>query len=136
MPISITDLQRGSRTFTVTYEGDEVKVTYNPGHYTPELEELFVEERHLGRSAIRLLVGGTRQVPDGQTKEGKPKFREYHIPGVLLSWDVLDTEGKPIAPTEEFLARLPSRFLWAVVNGLREDMLPKERPDETSGGTS
>ncbi len=39
MPIRLSDLKRETRTITFEYAGEQVNATYQPGAFTPELED-------------------------------------------------------------------------------------------------
>ena len=44
---------------------------------------------------------------------------------VLVNWDVLDEDGKPMEPTAELLMDFPVDFLVGVTEAIGEDMRPK-----------
>lgn len=99
MPLSVGDLARGSRTFTVDYSRDDgsvepFSITYRPGLYTAEWEE--------------------KQLLDG-------------LEEIIVSWSLVKGgTGKgadePHPTTKAGLTKLPLPFLYWVANVLSEDV--------------
>lgn len=107
MPITLDNLKKDVRTCTVEYNGETAQVTYRPSGYTPEVEDRF-----------------QTYVQSSRSSNG---FAEF-LAGILISWDLLDDNGKEFPIELEDLRTLPGRFLTIVVNAITADM--QEANDE------
>lgn len=99
MPITLSDLVSKTRQIVVKYDGEDVAITYAPGKLTPA--SVNAQE---GRQNLEIVLAET-----------------------LLAWDVLDEKGKPLPVTQETLSAMPTRFLWALIDGVNEDIRPNGR---------
>jgi hypothetical protein len=108
MPIKLIDLAKDVRTCTVAFEDEEAEVTYRPSAYTPEIED-------------QLQTAIEKNRPSGGVAD--------LLSGVILNWEVLEEDGSEYEPTRENLAKLPSAFLFTVINAITEDM-QAEREDQ------
>jgi hypothetical protein len=102
MPISLSHMKNDKRTLTVHYFGDECNVTYRPSALTPVTE-----------NALRDAEDNTTLIDT--------------LAEMIVAWDVLDEEGKPLPIEADVLNQLPNAFLGHVLQACREDMLPKSR---------
>lgn len=110
MPIKLSHLASDRRTCTITVGDETVTVTYRPGGVTPELEDELRDcaaDQRGGAALVALLS---------------------HC---LVEWDVLDDDGRPLAPTPKNLRRLPTVFLGQVAQAITDDL----RPNPPSGGS-
>jgi hypothetical protein len=115
MPITLMDLHRNTRTAALEYDGETVEVEYRPSEYTPEVEDAMQQARRSGRPAMS---------------------RVEVLDKMLISWDVLDEESKPLVPTRELLLSLPTAFLSAVLSAITEDQRVEREDRKNSGGGS
>lgn len=106
MPIKLSKIGAKTRKTTATYDGDEVALTYRPGAFTPRVEARLSEAQEEGRVSQEVAAV---------------------LADVLVSWDVLDEDGKPLKPTAELLMDFPIDFLVGVTEAIGEDMRPKEK---------
>lgn len=110
MPLTISKLNEIRKPLVVTFEGETVNLTYRPWAYTPDLE------RDVMTLFDKRLLGGAGA---------------GYVAALVTDWDVLaEDEGKPVALAPDVLQTLPSRFLWAVVDAIREDMEGKPESEK------
>jgi len=115
MPIQIADLMRDERTCTVSYQGESAQVTYRPGAYTPAVEDAFqtaLETNRPSRGVAEMLAG------------------------VLVSWEVVDEAGQELAVEVEFLIKVSSSFLFAVIGAITADLNAEKEDRKNSAGGS
>lgn len=118
MPISVAALVVGRATITVDGLGDEgtdvLTLTYDPNKFTAELEERMNELSQDG-AAIRSLA--------------------MLLADLIVSWDVIDAEGQPVAPSADFLGRLGVPVLRRITEAIGEHENPNSS-SATSGNGS
>jgi len=105
MPIKLSEMGAKQKTATVSYLGETVNIVYRPAVITPRHEAQLSEQS--GQKAIEGLVA--------------------QLVEIVVSWDVLGADGKPLKPTTELLMEMPSNFLLAVMDAIREDSAPNPR---------
>jgi len=111
----ISDMVRDRREITLVVLGEDVHITFRPSAYTPIVEDQvqrFFESARPGNGLARMLSS------------------------VLIDWDVLDDNNKPIEITEENLRQLPMEFLTSVSNALAEENRVSREERKNSGGGS
>lgn len=105
MPMKLSQIGAQQRTLTVEYFGESVDVTYIPKNITP----------HTGA-----------ELRDAQ-EDGDALIVAKMLAKTLVDWDVLGDDGKPMKPTEELLAEMPSSFLGAILAAISEDSVPNRK---------
>lgn len=103
MPISMADLTKTTRSIAVDYDGHTVNIIYAPGRLTPAVEARLNQANEQNRPASG--------VADELAK-------------IIVSWDVTDAAGKPLAVTAELLHEFPTVLLWAVTAAIRDGNRP------------
>lgn len=102
MPISLANIKNDKRTVTVNYFGDTCEVTYKPSALTPTVEN---ELREAEDNSVLIDT----------------------LCDMLTAWDVLGEDGAPLPIEVKVLNSLPNALLGAIMQGCREDMLPKSK---------
>lgn len=118
MPINVGEIKTEVSTVVVEYRGEKVSVTYNRRGVTPRLM------REIGRK---------RDDDDEDMANLNNALRQ--LQALIVTWDVLDAKGKPLAATEENLIDLPADFLTAVLAAIWEDYNPNPTRPEASFGS-
>lgn len=128
MAIKLTTLRNATRRVSFVYAGEDVDVVYKPGLMT---------------SARRLrIVLGTQAYWESDTtpkaKEMLAGWESFHadLAEMLVSWDVLGEDGKPLAPTADLLEQFPQSFISALVEALIDDQRVDPPTGKDSGATS
>lgn len=102
MPISLSHIKNDKHTITVHYFGDECRVTYKPSALTPMVENAL------------------REAEDNSVLIDT-------LCEMITDWEVLDEQNAPLPIEPDVLNTLPNALLGAILQGCREDMLPKSR---------
>ena len=110
MPIQLSQLKANTRTVVVAYYDDTVTVRYQPSVLTPNRE-----------AAIKAAASDNDNTAMLEA-----------ISEMVLEWDVLGDEGKPLPRTVDVLRELPNAFLTAIFQSIGEDMAPKARSARSS----
>lgn len=105
MPINLNHLKNDKRTITVDYFGDSVNIVYRPSVLTPAAEAKIRDENESGDNKVFL-----------QT-----------LCDLFVEWDVLDEKNEPLPIVPDIMNELPTSFLTHLLQGCREDMIPKPR---------
>ena len=93
------------RMVTVAYDDAEVKVVFKPA---------VINQEWLDRVTA---------IPDG----GKGSDTQVSLLAMaLVSWDVLDDDDQPMAPSEELLRRIPIDLRNAIMHAIMEALAPKK----------
>lgn len=106
MAIGFSALKGKLRTINVNYLGDNVAITYRPGEMTPRKTSEIVEQAQTGEVAnptVELLLNA------------------------LVSWEIVDDQGKELPVTRELLEDAPGPFLNAISEAIGEDARPKTK---------
>lgn len=114
--MKLKDLQRASRTTVMKWEGEELKLVYQPSRYTPALE-----------SEIK----GTLSDP---TSPWQAEALVRFLAGLVEEWDLLDDDGSVLDLTEGNLSMLPVEVLAEMMATIGEDMRPGEAGRPSVGG--
>jgi hypothetical protein len=115
MSIKIGDLSKEVREISFVFADETVNLSYKVGKYTGEAE-LRLSEAQTDKQPVNGLVN--------------------LLDGLLVSWDVLEDDGKQMAVTVENLRRLPVNFLAEMTNAITEDMRPNAVTASQSRGGS
>lgn len=110
MPIQLSQLKANTRSVVVAYYDDTVTVRYQPSVLTPNRE-----------AAIKATAADSDNTALLET-----------IADLVVEWDVLDAEGKPLPRTVDVLRDLPSAFLMTIFQAIGEDMAPKAKSARSS----
>ena len=102
MPLNLANIKNDKRTVTIKYFGDDCQVTYKPSVLTPTIEDELraSDDTH---ALIDVLCE------------------------MITAWEVEDEEGAPLPITPDVMGNLPNALLGAIMQGCREDMIPKAR---------
>ena len=106
MGVKLSQLGSKKREAQVEYGDDIVAITYLPGKFTPRVEARLNEA----------------QAENKTSQEVAQVLSE-----VLVRWDVLDDNGKPLKPTAELMMDMPLSFLTIIAKTLGEDMSPNAK---------
>ena len=104
MSIRLSELKADVRKVTFDYDGSEINVEYKPSAITP-----------IFQSKMRKM----------DTSDAMNMVEAVSV--MLVSWDVLGDNGKPIAITTNTLGTLPIAFVSKVITSVFEDMQPEAR---------
>jgi hypothetical protein len=117
MPIRLADLTKEIRTVTKHFEGteDTLTITYRPRAWTPSIHAALLEAIDRGRTPEALVI---------------------NLSTLVVEWDLLDDDGKPIPTTPESLRGVSLQVLNIAVETINADMLPDPTPAATSNGSS
>lgn len=110
MAISVKKRRKIEKVVTVEYDGDSADVRYRPAAITKGLSEEILEQDFKTSSQVIA----------------------YWLSQVVVSWDVLDEDDKPMEPTPELMSQLEPQFLSAVRDAIVEDMSPNAKSGEGS----
>lgn len=125
MPLKLADLKKSTKAVTFEFLGESVTVVYRHRVLTP---------------VLRLqLVGGWTMFDDGDTAaltvgRAVEINREYlaALAGLLVEWDVIGDDGRPLTPSAELLEQFDEEFVRALVAAL----VRGEQVDPPSGEDS
>jgi len=106
MPIKLSQVGARRKSASVEYDGETVDFVYKPSAFTPRVEARLNEA----------------QVESTVSQEVAQVLSE-----VLVSWDVLGDDGKPLNPDIDLLMEMPLDFLTSITQALGDDMRPKEQ---------
>lgn len=133
MPVSIADLGRGRRTFTLDTEWGGIRITYRPYEMTPARE---AELARLGDSAKAEYLDEGEGETTAETEAGLLKLIEQFCT-IIEAWDLVGplsnratgeqivAEGEPVPVNPETMRYVSSYFMVQVLNGVRDDIRPK-----------
>lgn len=115
MSIRISDLVQEERTITIMVGDEELSVTYRPKAYTPLVEDQMqslMESNRPGNGLAQMLS---------------------HI---LIKWDVVDENNKPIETTFENIRKFPVALLTLITQEINKDNRAGDEDRKNSGGGS
>ncbi|KPL70119.1 hypothetical protein ADN00_18940 [Ornatilinea apprima] len=115
MSIRISDLVQEERTITIMVGDEELSVTYRPKAYTPLVEDQMqslMESNRPGNGLAQMLS---------------------HI---LINWDVVDENNKPIETTFENIRKFPVALLTLITQEINKDNRAGDEDRKNSGGGS
>jgi hypothetical protein len=117
MPIRLADLTKEARTVTKTFEGteDTLTITYRPRAWTPSIHAALMEAINSGQTPEALVI---------------------NLSTLVVEWDLLDDDGKPIPTTPESLRGVSLQVLNIAVETINADMLPDPTPNGNSDASS
>lgn len=115
MPISLSALKSGERTFLFEYEEESAEITYRLNTYTPELEQLVADKLESGLPASSTAV---------------------ILAELLIDWDVVDDNGERLPTDYATLSRFPLEFLTALLTAISGDQRAGREDRKNSGGGS
>jgi hypothetical protein len=104
MPLSFAQIQADVRTINVSYFEHNFSVTYRPSENTPRKNS----------AAQELEEGGDTNKATIDT-----------LCRVMIAWDVLGDDGKPLPITAETLGDMPYAILTSIVQAIGADGSPK-----------
>lgn len=109
MAISLTDLQVDNKTFDMELgAGKKLTITYDPNLITSNM----LTDMNLG-------VAETCKI----------------LSELILDWDLVDDDKKPIKPTEEFFNSLKIIVMNKILTAIFDDAFPKAESTQSSGIT-
>lgn len=120
MPIRLSDVMKESRKAEFEFSGETVTVEFRQNAVTPQFSEMILRFTELDaledkQESFRAETALTTDLVEA-------------LVWLVLAWDVLGDNGKPIPITKANLRRLPNQFLYAVLSGI----LGINRPNEQS----
>jgi hypothetical protein len=132
MPIRLADIYKDTKTVTFTYDGQDVTVEYRHKKLTPVNRvalmagsSFFMDRKPSAEDEEE--AGATWQ----EVMAGNDRFYGL-LTEMIVAWDVLGNDGKPLPVTVEWLGQLPQDFLSALLKTMFDD----GRPDPTKGEPS
>lgn len=102
MPLNLANIKNDKRTVTINYFGEECQVTYKPSVLTPTVEDELRAAEDTG-ALIETLCD------------------------MITAWEVVGENGEPLPIAPEVMGGLPNALLGAIMQGCREDMIPKAK---------
>ena len=105
MGVKLSQIGKKQREALVEYDDEIIAIVYRPGKFTPRVEAKLNEAQEQGKVSQRVA-----QV----------------LSEALISWDVLDDDGKPLTPNVDLMMDLPLSFLTAITSAIGEDLRPNE----------
>lgn len=108
MTVKFSELAKGVRSVVAEWEGESVKVQYRPGANSAAFA-IALQEAMEGSAS-----GGTRAIVDS-------------LANMMIGWDVVDDDGKPMPISADDLLAYPVGFLSAILNAIAEDQAPNGR---------
>ena len=105
MPIRLGDLRKERKRVTFPFAGDTVTLVYTTGAVTPELEAraFAIDDDHH-------YLGGLADL----------------LTEILVEWDVLGDDGRPLPITREQIGKLSAQFLGMAWSAITSDQrVPK-----------
>lgn len=102
MPLNLGNIKNDKRTLNINTMWGDCEVTYKPSALTPTIED---ELRAADDTRVLIDV----------------------LCDMLMAWDVVDEDGQPLPLTPEVLSTIPNALLGAIMQGCREDMIPKPK---------
>ncbi len=109
MALSLTDLQVSNKTFEMDFGGGKtLNITYDPNLITSDM----LTDMNLG-------VAETCKI----------------LSELIIEWDLLDDDKKPILPTEAFFTSLKIVVMNKILTALFDDAFPKAESTQSSGIT-
>lgn len=106
VPISRSKLVADTRPVKVPFGDDVLNLTYKPSAVNAKQEARELEEREKG---LHLLA------------------QARSLKEIIVSWDMVDDEGKPEPVTEEILAELGLEVCKRINDAILDDLLPNRR---------
>ena len=101
MSIKLSEIQKNKRTCTMEFGGETAKVVYRPAAMTPESEDEFKTALESGRS--------------GDALAGM-------LANMLVEWDVLGEDDKPISVEYQVLRTVHTAILDAAIKAIMDDV--------------
>lgn len=123
MPIRLSDVMKESRKVEFEFSGETVTVEVRQNAITPQFSEMLLRFTDLDSTDDRQEAFRVETALTGDLVEA--------LAWLLLSWDVMGDNGKPVPITKAGLRRLPNSFLYAVLSSV----LGINRPNEQSVGS-
>lgn len=109
MAISLTDMQVENKTFEMDFgKGKTLNITYDPNLITSDM----LTDMNMG-------VAETCKI----------------LSELILEWDLVDDEKKPVAPTEAFFNSLKIIVMNKILTAIFDDAFPKAESTQSSGIT-
>lgn len=93
------------RQTSVEYDGHTINLVFRPAAINSEWDDLV---------------------------QKKPEKKAEFLARVLIGWDILDDNDRPIPPTLDFLRKLPLDLTSMMADAIFEAMLPKPKRGATS----
>jgi hypothetical protein len=116
MPIRLSDLSADRRTVKVPFGDDTLTLVCKPSALNAIQEARELEDRAVGR----VVMSQARSLAE-----------------LIISWDLLDDDGKPLPVSEEVLGGLGLDVSNKLYNAVLDDLLPnRRRPTSSPDGSS
>lgn len=124
MAITLTALLDNMAELPLKVGDDDLLVKYRPGKMTQALRS-------------KLQRGPVAFLEEGDDKSVEAAWQAYYnaIAGLLVSWDVLDDDGKPLPINAETLADLPMGFIESLIGEVAKDSRVNPQTKATSLST-
>lgn len=110
MPITLGKVRDRIATFTWTFAGETMQVSYRAGAITPTA--LAAQQEMIGEAGV---IAGLEQW--------------------LVGWELLGEDGKPVEICHDVLVSLPNAFLDGLYIAIMRDARPPEMRAASSGGS-
>lgn len=108
MPIRLSDLAAQRRDLDVEFDGEVVKVVYQPGKMTMQMQQR---------------ANQAMQMP---AEEGNRELAQI-LSDLVIAWDVLEDEGKALPVNPETVSMMPLRFVTVLTRAIFADISPNAR---------
>jgi hypothetical protein len=109
--VKLSNILNQQAPLAITFPtGDKLNLVYRPGQYTPKFEsEVRKASEADDKDALSCMLGP-----------------------LLLSWDLTDDDGAPIACDVDTLHGLPNVLLSATLSAILKDMSPNKKASDSS----
>lgn len=122
MPIRMSDVLKETRTVEFEFSGEMVKVEFRQNALTPQFSEMILRINELNDAEK-----GERFRVESELASELVEALAW----LVMSWDVLGDNGKPLTVSKANLRRMPTSFLFEMLAAL----LGVNRPNEKSVGS-
>lgn len=136
MPLSLKHLRQAERGTSFQYDGETVNIVYRANMIGPITRIKLAA----GDAYFKGVRNGEEEAttPDSWWRTPFEEISDYiqTLVDVLVSWDVLGDDGKPVPISFEFLGELPLSFLTALAGAVLLGESPNPTNGEGSSGPS
>lgn len=119
MPIRLEDLTKESKQVTFEHLGEQVTISYRLNALTPMQGDLIARMSEMFKSNAKPITLAEENGMNSELIDA--------LLWLLVEWDVLGENGKPLPITRKWLSRLPSSFLYTLFGEILADMRPNAR---------
>ncbi|MBP8291935.1 MAG: hypothetical protein KAX65_04130 [Caldilineaceae bacterium] len=119
MPVKLKDLKKATKKTTFPYGADSVTLTYRPAAITPRVQ--FVAGALVALSGKQVDLAGLapearNAIVQERMAASSEAIGDYldMLTEIIVTWDVLGDDGKPLPVTADIMADFPYEFINAL----------------------